>query len=230
MDKPPIYADLSLRFLVSLSSLPQVAEELAVEGVLSRISTARVTQLLRTVKGGASQFDQHSYNAVLYGVWTTGILPLCLNLLHSVGRAMAGEVATFLNQFPQQLSRASRAFSYSRAAGEPLTLMLANEGAVLALISRVLRNYRVAGASAGVDAYNVPVLEGYDDQWPAIVEDVKDMLVGGRLKVRATATSEKEAAWQKMAQGKGNGSDKLEQAVAAELANVLICLSDDGLQ
>jgi nuclear pore complex protein Nup188 len=225
-----MYADLSLRFLVSLSSLPQVAEELAVEGVLSRISTARVTQLLRTTRGGVSQFDKRPFVASLYGVWSNGILPLCLNLLHSVGRAMAGEVATFLNQFSCQLSRATKAFSYHSAVGEPLTLALANEGAVLALISRVLSNYRMAGASAGVDAYEVPALEGYDDQRSVIVEDIKEILVGGKLKVRATSMSEKEAAWQKMKTKDGKGVDKLEQAIAAELTNVLTCLSEDGQQ
>lgn len=226
LNNEPMYADLSLRFLVSLSSLPQVAEELAVEGVLSRISTARVTQLLRTTQGGASQFDKRPFVTSLWGVWSTGILPLCLNLLHSVGRAMAGEIATFLNQFPSQLSKAAKAFSYHSTVGEPLTLALANEGAVLALISRVLTNYRMAGASAGVDAYDVPALEGYDDQRSAMVEDIKEIVVGGKLKVKVTAASEKEAAWQKTKDGKGG--DKLEQAIAADLANVMTCLSEDG--
>ena len=226
----PIYADLSLRFLVSLSALPQVAEELAVEGVLSRISTARITQLLRVVKGGAGQFDKRPHIAALYRVWTAGILPLCLNLLHSVGRAMAGEVAVFLNQFPAQLARASKAFQFHGGAGEPLTLVRANEGAVLALISRVLDEYRQAGASAGVDAFDVPALEGYDEEKAAVADDVREILVGGRLRVGVVAVTEKELAWQRAGDGqKGKGGkekprDKLEGAIVAELGNVLACL------
>lgn len=225
-DHGSIYADLSLRFLVSLSSLPQVAEELAVEGVFSRISTARITQLLRAVKGGAGQFDKRPHIAALYRVWTAGILPLCLNLLHSVGRAMAGEVAAFLNQFPAQLARASKAFRFHGGAGEPLTLVLANEGAVLALVSRLLREYRLAGASAGVDAFEVPKLEGYDEEKAAVVDDIKEILVGGRLRVGAVAVTEKELAWQgvRAGSGDGKGKDKLEAAIAAELGNVLACL------
>ena len=224
----PMYADLSLRFLVSLSALPQVAEELAVEGVLSRISTARITQLLRAVKGGAGQFDKRPHVAALYRVWTAGILPLCLNLLHSVGRAMAGEVAVFLNQFPAQLARASKAFQFHGGEGEPLTLVRANEGAVLALISRVLNEYRQAGASAGVDAFDVLALEGYDEDKAAVADDVREILVGGRLRVGVVAVTEKELAWQRAGDGKTSGKDKprdkLEAAIVAELGNVLACL------
>jgi nuclear pore complex protein Nup188 len=226
-DHEPIYADLSLRFLVSLSSLPQVAEELGVEGVLSRVSTARITQLLRTVNGASCQFDTRPHVAALYRVWTAGILPLCLNLLHSVGRAMAGEVAVFLNQFQAQLTRASKAFRFHGGSGEPLTLVRANEGAVLALISRILAQYRVAGASAGVDAYEVPALEGYDEERGAVGDDIREICVGGRLRVAVVAVGEKEIVWQRTEVGTGAGTNKLEGAIVAELRNVLACL--DGL-
>lgn len=229
MQHEPFYADLSLRFLVSLSSLAQVAEELAVEGVLSRLSTARITQLLRAVKGGAGQFDQRPHVAALYRVWTTGLLPLCLNLLHSVGRAMAGEVAVFLNQFRAQLARAAKAFRFHGGEGEPLTLARASEGAVLALISRVLAEYRAAGASAGVDAFDVPALEGYDEERGAVGDDIREILVGGRLRVAVVAVTEKELAWQRE-RGSGRQKDKLEGAIVAELGNVLACLDGAGGQ
>src|SRR5437764_13000620 len=88
-----IHADLSLRLLVSLSLLPLVAEELAVQGALSRISGARIIQVLQSCPGGVLPLDSRGtqYQG-LYSFWSTGILPLCLNLLHSMGRPMASEI------------------------------------------------------------------------------------------------------------------------------------------
>lgn len=138
---------------------------------------------------------------------------------------MAGEVAVFLNQFPAQLARAAKAFRFHGGAGEPLTLVRANEGAVLALISRILAEYRLAGASAGVDAFEVPALMGYDEERGAVCDDIREICVGGRLRVKVMAVGEKERAWQ---MANMSSMDKLEAAIVAELGNVLVCLEGVG--
>jgi nuclear pore complex protein Nup188 len=67
-----IHADLSL------SSLPLVAEELAVEGVLNRLSTARIIHVLQSCPGGVLLLDNRGAQyQELYTIWSTGILPLC---------------------------------------------------------------------------------------------------------------------------------------------------------
>jgi nuclear pore complex protein Nup188 len=220
----PIHADLSLRLLVSLSSLPLVAEEMAVEGVLARLSTARMTQVLQSCPGGVQPLDSRGtqYQA-LYAIWSTGILPLCLNLLHSVGRPMAGEISAFLNQFSFQLNKASTAFSYSSFSqsndGGKLVISLAsaNEATTLALISHILAEYRAAGASAGVDALEIPNLEGYDEHRKVLAEEIED-LVGqpAALKARIVAMDVKEQGWLK--------DGRLENKITEELRCAAMCL------
>jgi nuclear pore complex protein Nup188 len=228
----PVLADLSLRLLVSLSSLPLVAEELAVEGLLTRLPTARTTQVLQSCPGGVSPLDRRGtqYQA-LYVIWSTGILPLCLNLLHSVGRPMAAEISAFLNQFPSQLNNASTAFSYSTfsqskdASEGVISLTSAKEATNMALISHILAEYRAAGASAGVDALDIPNLEGYDEHRKVLAEEIED-LVGQpvTLRARIVAMDTKEQAWLK--------DGRLERKIIEELKCAAMCLrgidADEG--
>ena len=220
----PVLADLSLRLLVSLSSLPLVAEELAVEGLLTRLPTARTTQALQSCPGGVFPLDRRGTQyQTLYVIWSTGILPLCLNLLHSVGRPMAAEISAFLNQFPSQLNNASTAFSYSafsqsKDAGEGvISLASAKEATNIALISHILAEYRAAGASAGVDALDIPNLEGYDEHRKVLAEEIED-LVGqpARLRARIVAMDAKEQAWLK--------DGRLEKKIMEELRCAAMCL------
>ena len=212
----PIYADLALRILVSLSSLPAVAEDLAVEGILSRLSTARVTQVLQSSSDGVSPFDKRGPQfQALYSLWSTGILPLCLNLLHSVGRAMAAEITDFMNQFPSQLSLASTVFSYK--SNELLGLAIAKEATSLALISHISYEYRTAGASAGVDAMEIAHLKGYDEHKKALAEDIEELIARpASLRARLAASDQQEEVALK--------DGRLEKMVIDELRDAVICL------
>ncbi|KEF51322.1 uncharacterized protein A1O9_12672 [Exophiala aquamarina CBS 119918] len=201
------YADLSIQFLVSLSSLPLVAEELAVEGVLSRVSTSKTTESLQRARGGVSHIDQRPRCGLLYRIWAGGLLPLCLNLLHAVGGVIAAEISGFLNQFPNQLVRASTSFmtgTQARREGtDVLTFLKANESSTLALISHILSSYRDAGASVAVDPSALSPLSGYDEHRKAIIEDLNSNLALEPLeRERLTiATNDRELEWQKSANG-----------------------------
>src|SRR5436190_10551723 len=148
-----------------------MAEQMAVEGVLMKLSTYKLTDILRQPQG-CGPFDPIPR---LFSIWQAGILPLCLNLLYHVGRA-APEVAAFLNQFEGQLQRASGAFSSSHPTAVPSTfatshsllassqslkrisLSMASEASSLALVSMILQKFRDAGPSVGVDANQVQQL------------------------------------------------------------------------
>lgn len=227
-DNQPRYADFCVQLLGSLSSLPPVAEELAIEGVLSRILTAKTTESLQRVPNGASHVDPRPGCGFLYRVWAAGVLPLCLNLLHGIGGTIAGEVSSFLSQFPNQLIRASTSFMLTpqtRAEGtDALTLTVASEAATLALISFILSSYREAGASAAVDPNTVLPLAGYDEHRKAISEDIRDTLaLKDELRRKMTVTTtEKEVSWQKSKDG-----DKLDAKIVRELKMALSALGRD---
>ncbi|CBX98845.1 similar to nucleoporin (Nup184) [Plenodomus lingam JN3] len=87
----PVYGELSILFLLSLSSIPALAETMAVDGVLSQLNTANITCYFRRA-GGMGPFDTP---ARMHSIWTKGVLPLCLNLLLSVGPPIAAEISSF---------------------------------------------------------------------------------------------------------------------------------------
>ncbi|KAJ5147187.1 hypothetical protein N7526_000539 [Penicillium atrosanguineum] len=224
----PIYGDLSVSVLVKLSTLPMLAEHLAVEAVLMRLSTCRLSNGLRQPKG----FGPFDAVPRLYTIWTGGFLPLCLNLLYNVIRA-APEVAAFLNQFEGQLSRASECFSVghpSASAGvsqQWISLSMASEAYSLALISFMLDRFREAGPSAGLDAQSIKELKWDKAQ---VKEDIEELL-GRRstLRGRIVATTEKEAEWsrQKPLDAASGTENRLEEKVVAELNAAVACLGGE---
>ena len=227
-DSHPRYADYCVRLLASISSLPPVAEELAIDGVLNRLLTAKTTETLQVVPGGASHADIRPNCAFLYRIWATGLLPVCLNLLHAVGAAVAPEVSAFLNRFPNQLIRASTSLmptpQTKAASGNVLTLAVASEAATLALISYVLSSYRAAGASAAVDPTTILPLTGYDEHRKAIVEDLGDLVAmkeEARRKM-TVPTDEKESSWQNAKDG-----DILDAKIVKDLKVAVVALSKD---
>lgn len=225
----PVYAHYSVSILVKMSTLPMLAEHLAVEAVLMKLSTCRLTNLL-TQSNGFGPFDQIPR---LFSIWTGGFLPLCLNLLYSVMRT-APEVAAFLNQFEGRLTRASDAFSTAHAgvvaapSSNWITLGMASEANSLGLISHVLDRYREAGASAGIDTQAIQPLKWDKVQ---VQEDIEELL-GRRsvLRARIVATSEKEMEWtRKRPLSSSSGAEnRLEEKVVNQMKATLACLKEDS--
>ncbi|RAK98623.1 nucleoporin [Aspergillus ibericus CBS 121593] len=221
----PVYGELSMSLLVKMSTIPMLAEHLAVEVVLVRLSTCRLTNILRDSKG----FGPFDPVPRLYSIWTGGILPLCLNLLYHVVR-IAPEVAAFLNQFEGQLKRATESFAASRTAAPTsrISLSMASEAYSLALISYILSRFREAGASLGIDAQSIQELKWDKAQ---VKEDIEELLERKQnLRTRITATSEKELelARQKPVDASSGAQSRLEEKIVSELKATLACLGGDG--
>ncbi|KAL2855824.1 nucleoporin subcomplex protein binding to Pom34-domain-containing protein [Aspergillus pseudoustus] len=221
----PIYGELSISFLAKLSTIPMLAEHLAVEVVLAQLSTCRLTNVLRQPKG----FGPFDPVPRLYSIWSAGILPLCLNLLHHVIRT-APEVAAFLNQFEGQLTRAAESFTSARNTGIParrICLSMASEAYSLALISYILTRLREAGSSIGVDTQAIQELKWDKAQ---VKEDIEELIERrGNLRARITATNEKEVELtrQKPVNAASGAENRLEEKVVNELKAALACLSGD---
>lgn len=214
----PVYGELSLLFLLSLSSIPALAETMAVEGVLSQLNTANITTYYRRASG-MGPFDSP---ARLHSIWTKGILPLCLNLLLSVGPPIAAEISSFLNQFPAQLARASGALNSSsslRAGATKITLSLASETHSLALIAAILETVRKQGPKLGIQANEVALLD-WDKE--SVKEDVESWLSRkSALRERVVACDEREVD---MLGRKKGDVNELEERVLVELEDAGKCL------
>ncbi|KAF2005779.1 hypothetical protein P154DRAFT_616189 [Amniculicola lignicola CBS 123094] len=212
----PIYGELSLLFILSLSNMQPLAETMAVEGILSQLSAANLMNYYRR-SGGMSPFDTP---ARVYTIWSKGILPLCLNLLDSVGPAIAGEIAAFLNQFPEQLSRASNALNSKYMS--KITLSIASEIHSLALISAILEQTRSQGPRLGIQASDIPVLDWNRE---IVKEDVEYWLSRkASLAERVVCADESdEAAFGRKVQGPGT-ENLLEERIVRELDAAGDCL------
>ncbi|KAL8698107.1 MAG: hypothetical protein Q9224_002002 [Gallowayella concinna] len=223
-NRDPVYGELSVNFLLEMSSLPALAEVLAVEGILNHISNTNLIKHLRKSRG-MGPFEQP---VRLYNIWVRGILPLLLNLLHAVGATMAAEVSNALNQFLGQLARASATFTYygkvpvmngsdTNSAGY-VTLSMISEAQTLAVITTMLDTYREAGPSAGVVSSEIVEI-GWDRT--RVKEDVETWLqTRPILRERIVPIGEREERWMRMKSG-GHGasgaSSKLEEKVVEDL-------------
>ena len=219
-NQDPIYGELSVLFLLELSNVPSIAESLALEGVLSHITSTNLMRYLRQEKA-LGPFDAP---VRMYQIWSRGLLPLFLNLLHSVGPPMAAEIAGVLNSFPQQLARASNAFD-ADAKSSALTLSLTSEAQTLAVITAILDTFREAGASAGIVAADVAQVK-----WDrAQVKDDIETWLGKRTVLRDSIvpTSASEELLLRMpAQRKEQSESRLEEKIVEALRETLSLLGN----
>jgi nuclear pore complex protein Nup188 len=105
IDGDPVYGELSMLFLLELSCIPAMAEQLAIVGVLGHISSASIASHIR--RPNVSPFADSIGAQRCYSIWVRGVLPLLLNILTAVGAPIAREVALFLLQFPHLLSQSA---------------------------------------------------------------------------------------------------------------------------
>lgn len=222
----PIYGELSILFLLEMSSVPSLAELLAVEGVLSHVLSTNLVRILQSRPFGP--FDQPPR---MYSIWARGILALSLNLLHALGPPLAAEVAAALNNFPHQLDRASGVFattSSNDANADHITLSIASEAVTLSLITTILHTFREAGSSAAIVGSMVEEVKWDRAQ---VKEDVEAALQKREsLRERITATNEREEIWSR-AKPSSEGSEaetRLEEKVVEEMRSVLGLLEDYG--
>lgn len=224
----PIFGEVSILFLLEMSAVPALAESLAVEGVMSQILSTNLIRMLQSRAFGP--FDQP---ARMYSIWSRGVLPLLLNLLHAVGAPIASEVSATLNQFPNQLARASNTFTSSprTSAKDPtgyITLGMASEALTLSLIVTILQTFREAGPSAAVVPSEIEEVKWDNGQ---VKEEVEGWLQRrGALSEKIMPSDEKEEGWskQKPLSGAGGSENRLEERVIEEMQGILGILGGNG--
>lgn len=154
VDGDPVYGELSMLFLLELSTIPPMAEQLAIDGILGQIGTANITAYLR--HGQVSPFVNSIGIQRCYNVWVRGILPLLLNILDAVGASIGTEAAIFLNQFPNLLSQAELVFdapedqrmkTSKTAKQKHIVLATCSEVHSISLVVYILAGFRLSGES-----------------------------------------------------------------------------------
>ena len=220
----PIFGELSIRFLLELSSDTTLAEALAVDGVLGQVLSTNVIRMLQS-----RAFTPRDSPPRMYAIWARGILPLLLNLLNAIGPPIAAEVAAALNLFPEQLIYSSNVFANNvrtqHASEGYVTLSMVNEAHDLALIVNVLDTIREAGASAAIIAGDIEEVKWEGAQ---LKEDAESCLQErSKLRGRIVAMNPREEDWSRtkpLREGQGN-ENMLEEKVVDELRHLVGILS-----
>ncbi|EEQ28840.1 conserved hypothetical protein [Microsporum canis CBS 113480] len=200
----PVYGEISMLYLLELSCIPNIAEQLAVDGILVKLSTYRLTEAFRQPQGCVPE------------------IAAFLNQFEGqLRRASAG----FSLGSPTVIPLAT-----SHHAVKRLSLGMATEACSLALISMIIQKFRDAGPSAGVDPQNIQDLKWDRVQ----VKDDIDALLEKRsvLRSRITPTNEKEVAWSQRPplDASGGAESLLEEKIVKELQTAVACMgagSDD---
>ncbi|KAF2669938.1 hypothetical protein BT63DRAFT_423912 [Microthyrium microscopicum] len=176
LDGDPIYGEHAILFLLELSTINSVAETMAVEGILSQLSSANIMALYaRTTAIGP--FDNPPR---VHSIWVRGILPLCINLLSAVGAPVAPEVLSFLAQYGNQIERNLRDLGNvsspigARPADSHLTLGMAAEVHSLALIAAIVDRMRGAAGNIGTSVATIGTLDKWDPQ--AVQSELEEWL------------------------------------------------------
>lgn len=221
MDGDPIYGELSILFLLELSSMPLMAEQLAINGLLSHIASANIVTYLR--RNGVGPFADSAGLQRCYSIWARGILPLLLNLLDAVQSSIAVEVALFLAQFQNLVTQCEQAFDapetnriMTKGQTKYITLTICSEVHSMALLSYILAEFREASAE-------VPELK-----WDAaaVLENVEFWLSSqGLLRERIIPMGERETEMVRRKQAQGNATSALETKVLAEMNGIRDVLS-----
>lgn len=218
-EQDPVYGTIAINFLVSLSSVPQVAELMANESVLSHLSTANISNYFRK-DGGKGPFDEPQR---VFGIWSDGFLPLCLNLLNAVGPAIAAEISAFLNSFPAQLKRAEISLVNAKPSTRnpragAVTLGAMFEARSLILISLILRSAGSIGAAEGIAGADVQDL---NLNVQAIRDDVESLTKNERsLRDRIAPSTERELNLQTSKGGAGGHDDGLQAAIVGVMNSI----------
>ncbi|CAJ2506309.1 Uu.00g004390.m01.CDS01 [Anthostomella pinea] len=225
----PIYGELSLLFLLELSALPLVAEQLACDGLLNHLTSANLAAYLR--RPNVSPFADSVGPQRCYSIWARGIVPILLNILSALGATIAPEVAYVLNQFPNLMQSSMErleAPSDSRRRGRDrayVTLLSVSEIHSLALITRVLGPLRTNNAR------DVPAVE-----WDSatLLENVEWWLDHrNTLRDRLVPLGPREAEWKTIAPSdwdKKRGCESRLEAKVVEQLDVVRTVLGEGLE
>lgn len=235
----PIYGELALLFLLELSALPTLAEQLACDGLLGHLTSANLSGFMR--RANVSPLSDNAGAARCYAIWAKGILPILLNILGALGATIAPEVAFVLNQFPNLL-RASverlEAPGLNRTTSNTSSLLLprgeggsahfvalvaVSEVHSLALLTRVLAAFRANNSR------DIPEVVGWDAG--AVLENVEFWLTSRKvLRERLLPLGAREMEWrsQKPVGGEASGCEnRLEEKAVGLLEGVRDVLADE---
>ncbi|KAI5811353.1 nucleoporin subcomplex protein binding to Pom34-domain-containing protein [Peziza echinospora] len=134
----PVYGELSVLFMLELSYVKLLAEQLAVEPILDLLITSSLSTTIRyTMTAGLNNPLQHTR---LHNIWSRGLLPILVNLLTANGPLFGPKIVSFLGFFGLQIELLVDSWGQR---GNPITLSVIRETGTLVGLLEILRVWGV---------------------------------------------------------------------------------------
>jgi nuclear pore complex protein Nup188 len=131
VDDQPVFAELSLEYLVTLCSAPRVPEQIAVNGIIPFVMESPMSSVLQST-------DIHNiHQHLLHRVWTRGVLPIIFNLLKSLGPRILRDTISFLRLYEPQIQAAFSEWARPKC----ITTTLVDETLLLLVLFEVVDAY-----------------------------------------------------------------------------------------
>jgi nuclear pore complex protein Nup188 len=131
VDDLPVFAELSLQYLVTLSSAPRIPEQFAVAGILGFIMESPISSILQ------SNDIRAPGSLILHRVWTRGVLPIVFTLLQSLGSRILRDTVAFLRLYEHQIQSAFTEWARPKF----VTTALVDETLLLLVLFEVVDTY-----------------------------------------------------------------------------------------
>ena len=134
----PVYGELAVLFLLELSYVPLLAEQLAVEPLLELLLTSNLSHTIRnTMTAGLNNPLQYHR---LHNIWSRGLLPILVNLLAAIGPRIGPDVVRFLSFFGRQMEALVDSWGQR---GNAITLAAIRETEALVGLIEILRAWGI---------------------------------------------------------------------------------------
>ncbi|KAF8467356.1 nucleoporin subcomplex protein binding to Pom34-domain-containing protein [Kalaharituber pfeilii] len=134
----PAYGELAVLFLLEMSYVPLLAEQLAVEPLLELLLTSSLSHTIRSsMTAGLNNPLQHHR---LHSIWSRGLLPIMVNLLIAIGPRIGPDVVRFLSFFGTQVEGLVNSWGQR---GNAITLASVRETSTLVGLLEILRAWGV---------------------------------------------------------------------------------------
>lgn len=130
VNNEPLFADLTLSFMLELVSVDSIAEQLISSGLFSTLIQSPISLIIQ--EGNISVQSSPRY----HNIWSNGLLAIILTLLSKFGARLLPEICVFVNYFIKQISSTIQSWSQDSLA---ITIPALQETEQIIILQRALK-------------------------------------------------------------------------------------------
>ncbi|CCH45321.1 Nucleoporin [Wickerhamomyces ciferrii] len=130
INNEPLFADLTLTFMLELASVDSIAEQLISSGLFSTLIQSPISLVIQ--EGNITVQSAPRY----HNIWSNGLLAIILILLSNFGARLLPEILVFVNYFAKQITSTLQSWSQDSLA---ITVPALQETEQIIILQKVLK-------------------------------------------------------------------------------------------